>query len=777
MYDVKYVFGANIDELDRKLSKIVAKLNIRQFSHIYNRYCDVVQFMDRHMPSGHISLEMQQTYSIILRYIVTYGHMFFSKLNWAELQYIEQWMIDYLHLLFDNVQSMRFIDTLTLKLVAIPDNVIDYTFIHAILLHPLMIKDSFCDLTSDQIERKSIFGKMLCPVQCNVELTNRDLSHEILMKCLEASISYIRHVYEIEPDTIIQFFMSVITSNAIKLNVLDSMYKIDEVNTYSFLCNCMVISHELLNDLLLRYPNRTDYRQCFDRIHNIKADISDLCAISKLFYIAYSLYRITFYSLLLQNMNCKNIIQYNTSLSITLNMYVELNNRYIRNENYIPSVIHIISLYCDSFVGDIPSTMIHEETLYEILYFWNNLVESSSNSIYINSIKVGIFQFIYHIILKKESFASPFVKITALKILYLLEKFRKLNIIQLCPPDLLPTLYKLFIHINSLVGVDTHTEKFFYKTYILEMIMIVWNTNADTPIDTIHNITINVWNDILQTLDYLIDKYKTLVSTQNYTIESLQSVISKTMAPYMERYHLQMEFLIHYSYKYATDPVMYHIVNFCCCYLKIIYDNIALIKMRGISLWDLIRNHLLLPLHECIKRLIKTTNFVHVSSRYFPEFHNYMMKLDADICSMEAIYNVYHNYLCAHPIDNICDELPDEFLDPIMGCVIEIPYELPNSKMIVDTVIILSHLILYENQYDPYSRQPLDIQNLLQYNMLPDVSMRCSDLINKRDKWIIDNKSYSNKNCIIRIVSFSVQAYRYDTRSGFIYISSNFEKI
>lgn len=770
MYDVKYVFGVNINELDNKLSKIVGKLNLRKFSHIYNRYCDVVEFMDRHMPSAHICVEMRQTYSVILRYMITYGYIFFSKLNWAELHSIEQWMVDYLHLLFDNIQSIRFIDTLTLKIYAIPDDVIDYRFIHAILLHPLMIKDSFYNLTSDQIERKSIFGKMLCPIQCNVEITNRELSHEIRLKCLGASITYVRHIYEIEPDTIIQFFMSVIELNSTKLQVLDSMYKIDEMNTYSFLCNCMVISHELLNDLLLLCPDKTDYRQCFDRIHNINADISELCPIAKLFYITYSLYRITFYSLLLQNMNCKNIIQYNTSLSITLNKYVELNNRYIRNESYILPVIHIISLYCDTFVGNSIETTIREETLYEILYFWNNLVESSSNSIYIDTIKVGIFQFIYHIILKKESFASPFVKITALKILYLLEKFRKLNIIQLCSIDLLPTLYKLFIHINSLVGVDTHTEKFFYKTYILEMIMIVWNTNADKPIYTIQNITINVWNDILQTLDYLLDKYKILISTQNYTIEGLQSIVFTSMTPYMERYHLQIDFLIHYSYKYATDPVIYHIVNFCCCYLKIIYDNIIIIKMRGIMLWDLIRNQLLLPLHEGIKRLILTTNFVHISSRYFPEFHDYMMKLDIDMCSGETIYNSYHNYLCAHPIVNICDELPDEFLDPIMGCIINQPYELPNSKMIVDSTVILSHLIQSENQYDPYSRQPLDIQSLLEYNILPDVSSRCRELIDGRDKWLLENKLCSTKHCIIRTVCFSVQKYRYDTRSGMVYI-------
>lgn len=772
MYDIHYVFGVHIDELDNKLSKIVSHLNLCQLSQIYDRYCDVVQFMDRHIPFAHVSFETQQTYRIISRYMITYGYVFFSKVNWAEMDSIDQWMVDYLHLIFDNIQSMRFIDTLTTKLYTIPDDKIDYRFICGILLHPIMIKDSFCELTSDQIERKSIFGKMICPVQCNVEMSNREVSREILKKCLDASITYVRCVYEIEPDTIIHFFVSVIASNSSKLQVFDSMYKIDEMNTYTFLCNCMVIAHELLNDLLVKCPDNIDYQQCFDRIHTINADISDLCHISKLFYITYSLYRITFYSLLLQNMNCKNIIQYNTLLTDTLNSYVELNNRYIRNECYIPSVIHIISLYCGSFVGNCDQAIIREETLYEILYFWNNFAESSSHSTYIDSMKVGIFQFIYHIILKKESFTSPFVKITALKILYLLEKFRKLNIKQICPPDFLPTLYALFIHINSLVGVDLHTEKFFYKTYILEMIMIVWNThpNMIIPVDTIQNITISVWNDILQTFEYLIDKYRSVVITQNYTIESLQSLILKTMTPYIDRYHVQIEFLIQYSYTYATDPVMYHIVNFCCCYLKIIYDNILLIKMRGVTLWDVIRNKLLGPLHYGIKQFIKTTNFVHVSSRYFPEFHDFMMKLDADIPSRESIYNVYHNYLCAHPITDICDGLPDEFLDPIMGCVITQPYELPNSKMIVDSTIILSHLIQFNNQYDPYSRQPLDIQTLLEYNMLPDVRKRCLELVDRRDIWIIENNTHSTKNCIIHHVSFSNQVYYYDTRSGLIYI-------
>jgi hypothetical protein len=772
MYDIQYVFQAHLDELDNKLSKIVSQLNVRHFSQIYDRYCHVVQFMDRHMHTNNVSLETQQTYHIISRYMVTYGYVFFTKLNWTEMDCIEQWIVDYLHLILNNIQSMRFVDTLTLKLYTIPDDKIDYRFICGILLHPIMIKDSFCELTSDQIERKSIFGKMLCPVQCNVELSNRELSHEIRKKCLDASITYVRCVYEMEPETITRFFISVIVSNSSKLQVFDSMYKIDEINTYTFLCNCMVIAHELLNDLLVKCPNNKDYQQCFDRLHNINADISDLCQISKLFYIAYSLYRITFYSLLLQNMNCKNIIQYNTVLSETLNSYVELNNRYIRNECYIPSVIHIISLYCNSFVENCEQSIIREETLYEILYFWNNFAEASSNSTYIDSVKCEIFQFIYHMILKKESFTSPFVKITALKILYLLEKFRKLNIKQICPPDFLSTLYTLFIHINSLVGVDLHTEKFFYKTYILEMIMIVWNThpNMIIPIDTIQNITINVWNDILQTLEYLIDKYRSIVITQNYTIESLQSLISKTMTPYIDRYHLQIEFLIQYSYIYATDPVMYHIVNFCCCYLKIIYDNVLLIKMQGITLWDVLKTKLLGPLHYGIKQFITTTNFVHISSRYFPEFHDYMMKLDIDILAHESIYRVYHNYLSAHPITDIYDGLPDEFLDPIMGCIINRPYELPTSKMIVDSTIILSHLIQFNNQYDPYNRQPLDIQTLLEYNMLTDVRKRCFELVDKRDIWIIENNIHPTINRIMCHVSFSNQVYYYDTRSGLIYV-------
>jgi hypothetical protein len=146
------------------------------------------------------------------------------------------------------------------------------------------------------------------------------------------------------------------------------------------------------------------------------------------------------------------------------------------------------------------------------------------------------------------------------------------------------------------------------------------------------------------------------------------------------------------------------------------------------------------------------------------------MKIDTDIDLKESIYHTYHNYLCRHTISNIYDELSDEFLDPIMGCVIDIPYELPNSKMIIDAVVILSHLIQYDNQYDPYSRQPLDTQTLLNYNKQTDVSLRCREFIDRREQWLINNKTLSVKNCIIRCVSFSIQQYHYDTRTGFIYI-------
>ncbi|RNA43137.1 Ubiquitin conjugation factor E4 A [Brachionus plicatilis] len=69
------------------------------------------------------------------------------------------------------------------------------------------------------------------------------------------------------------------------------------------------------------------------------------------------------------------------------------------------------------------------------------------------------------------------------------------------------------------------------------------------------------------------------------------------------------------------------------------------------------------------------------------------------------------------------DDAPDEFLDPIMSCLMEDPVLLPSSKQIVDKSTISRHLL--SDQNDPFNRAPLTLQEVVP----------ATDLKKRIDEW------------------------------------------
>lgn len=57
------------------------------------------------------------------------------------------------------------------------------------------------------------------------------------------------------------------------------------------------------------------------------------------------------------------------------------------------------------------------------------------------------------------------------------------------------------------------------------------------------------------------------------------------------------------------------------------------------------------------------------------------------------------------------DDAPEEFLDPIMSCLMDDPVLLPSSKQIVDKSTISRHLL--SDQTDPFNRAPLTLQDVI----------------------------------------------------------------
>ena len=79
------------------------------------------------------------------------------------------------------------------------------------------------------------------------------------------------------------------------------------------------------------------------------------------------------------------------------------------------------------------------------------------------------------------------------------------------------------------------------------------------------------------------------------------------------------------------------------------------------------------------------------------------------------------------------DDIPEEFMDPIMMTLIEYPIELPVSKIILDKNTIEQQLLHCEQ--DPYSRTKLTMEILDEYNNIVEVKERMTKLLEKINKW------------------------------------------
>jgi len=78
--------------------------------------------------------------------------------------------------------------------------------------------------------------------------------------------------------------------------------------------------------------------------------------------------------------------------------------------------------------------------------------------------------------------------------------------------------------------------------------------------------------------------------------------------------------------------------------------------------------------------------------------------------------------------DLLFEDAPDEFMDPIMGCVMKDPVILPSSNITVDRSTISRHLL--SDHTDPFNRNPLTMEDVI-----PN-----TELSNKLKQWLADKK-------------------------------------
>ncbi|KAG5519150.1 hypothetical protein PMAC_002238 [Pneumocystis sp. 'macacae'] len=97
-------------------------------------------------------------------------------------------------------------------------------------------------------------------------------------------------------------------------------------------------------------------------------------------------------------------------------------------------------------------------------------------------------------------------------------------------------------------------------------------------------------------------------------------------------------------------------------------------------------------------------------------FKKYSTKSLDDIDNLLALIDEVEEVKKKEEDNEEFGEIPEEFLDPIMACLMTDPVILPSSRVTVDMATIKSHLLSEEN--DPFNRSPLKLEDLIPNNEL-----------------------------------------------------------
>ena len=80
------------------------------------------------------------------------------------------------------------------------------------------------------------------------------------------------------------------------------------------------------------------------------------------------------------------------------------------------------------------------------------------------------------------------------------------------------------------------------------------------------------------------------------------------------------------------------------------------------------------------------------------------------------------------------DEVPDEFLDPIMGTIIKHPIMLPDSDIIMERDIIYRHVLAEKN--NPFNRKELTINELESFNSNEEIKNKLNEFSKKLEDYL-----------------------------------------
>jgi len=134
------------------------------------------------------------------------------------------------------------------------------------------------------------------------------------------------------------------------------------------------------------------------------------------------------------------------------------------------------------------------------------------------------------------------------------------------------------------------------------------------------------------------------------------------------------------------------------------------------------------------KGLVEETRFIE--PEYIKKMVDVLIKKNKIMSNEYDKIIVLHDYIINEREKEMNDssEIPEEFLDPIMGALIEDPVYLPKSDIVMERDVILRHLL--ENQYNPFNREPLTKKELEEFNDREEIIAKIAEFNEKKKHYV-----------------------------------------
>lgn len=737
------IFGiSNISYIDQHINNLVANTNgLRIFLEYFKEW------------------NRLEDNSESLKYIVTCEYILLLKMDYRQIFKLTkdefgEFMCVLDHLIKNGIPRYQknVFRAIEYYIVNIEEQLLNFDYLLELIKYPEFEKHLIdIDLSNVlEFQNKRFLGRLLSLKTTNAEQFSSNLT--ILNECRDRQAKMRVYIFDIftgiynrYPDRLYNLLLSIVKLNEPKAKLTVEPFYTDYLNSYHFLENCLSVvfkinelDNEPKDNMFIYSEECPFYKRSSKPIGANSLTIPTKYSIStKFYFLIFAYYRVLFYSLIIQIYNC--FVQMNLGISENVKNqyreYIRLNSLYLCQ----PYNETRMTMYMYNLVESFDKDILNEDILYEIIYYYSFTLEynkqfSKSNLDYI---PIPFFKFI---IRDNEIFKNPHIKLRCVKILYLYNfSYRELDL----GVNFLDSLISLSKQVSKMPGLEMMDEQFFYQSNIIKLLTTKNYISVDKDF---YIIIFNQFESVLQ--KRISDIKLSLLNPQTSNAHILQTLY-QSIKIYMER----MENLILYivrAIESTTSPftekdvdLVYHFSKFLYCIFKNLYDKqSSIIKINysptdmTANFWKLFVEFILNYLSSHFGKILEIPNMVKIINTYYTDTEIYIKEFDREYSTN---YIETYTYLRSKIEEEVFpDNLPNEFLDPLLYTPIREPVVLPDSNIIVDRAVIMAHLL--ENHYDPFNRQPLDKDKLLEYNDKIEIKEKCLEFIKKREEWIFLNK-------------------------------------